>query len=106
MRTHLARVFIVALAVLIGLSLVSRGSLAAGVGQACGGAARTACDAGLWCEHQQGMCSNAAAQGTCVELPIACAAIFQPVCGCDKKTYGNDCERRGKAQKDHDGPCK
>jgi hypothetical protein len=69
---------------------------AAGVGETCGGVANISCSAGLWCEPQAGQCEGADISGKCVRVP----------CGCDKKTYNNDCERlRAKVQKSSDGGC-
>ncbi|HEY0713978.1 MAG TPA: Kazal-type serine protease inhibitor domain-containing protein [Polyangia bacterium] len=83
---------------------------AAGGGQAgamCGGIAGFPCATGLYCELGPDTCKIADAAGVCRPKPQACAEIFQPVCGCDGKTYGNDCERAtAGAAKAHDGACK
>lgn len=79
---------------------------AAGEGATCGGIAGIQCDAGLWCDPRAAMCGGADIQGTCVRVPDVCATVMQPVCGCDKKTYSNDCERRrAKVAKAADGAC-
>ena len=96
---------------LIGFALLSALSAsplwAAAIGETCDGIAALQCDAGLWCEHPAGQCKVADGSGTCVkELGPVCTAIYLPVCGCDGKTYGNDCERkRDKVQLDHIGEC-
>ena len=46
-----------------------------------------------FCELKAGTCSEKGA-GKCVVKPEVCTEIFQPVCGCDNKTYPNDCFRR------------
>jgi hypothetical protein len=74
-------------------------------GQACGAGAL--CDKGLWCEPKA--CASQA--GVCVAVPRLCIArkktkSFQPVCGCNSKTYSNDCFRRAyKTGKWHEGKC-
>lgn len=80
---------------------------AAKLGETCDGIAALRCDEGLWCEHQGGECNVADGSGTCAkEEGEMCYLVYLPVCGCDGKTYGNDCERRrGKAQLDHEGEC-
>ena len=73
----------------------------------CGGIQGKTCPAGQFCDFPAGSCKTADAQGTCVPRGDACTDIYKPVCGCDGKTYSNDCERiRAGIQKDHDGECK
>ncbi len=94
-----------ALALFAGAGLVEAAG-AAGLGQPCGGTAGIGCDGGLFCELNAGGCGNAIAEGKCAVAPQVCNMIYMPVCACDGKTYGNDCERRrARVQKAHNGRC-
>jgi hypothetical protein len=84
------------------------GAAAAGLGQVCGGRLGIGCERGLFCEFPVGTCGNANVEGVCVRSPRFCAQrlALRPVCGCDGKSYRNDCHRRRMAvAKQHGGRC-
>jgi hypothetical protein len=85
---------------------VPRPGGAAGEGEVCGGPQRVTCDGELWCDPAPGHCGEADAAGRCVKVSPMCTQNWQPVCGCNRNTYGNDCERRSnRMAKKADGAC-
>jgi len=98
-----------------GVSVASEGECddGGGSGQTCGGIASLDCATpGEFCNYEEsaggqgcdGTISDAA--GVCQTTPEACEDVYEPVCGCDRHTYGNACEAHAAGQSAmRDGAC-
>ena len=63
------------------------------------------CPGAQFCQFPTGTCGNGVG-GTCKNKPDLCGMWFDPVCGCNGQTYGNDCGLLvGGMSKAHHGEC-
>jgi hypothetical protein len=58
----------------------------------CGARAGNTCTSAEYCAYREGeFCGAADAEAICQPRPVVCNQDYRPVCGCDRRTYGNAC---------------
>ena len=112
MRLHFGRL-VAALMLVSGIAsgsawaATASGPNSANLDEPCGGPNHITCNSALYCQLPAGQCSAADVPGVCAKAPDFCMRVSRPVCGCNGKTYPNECEaRHAKTAIDTTGACK
>lgn len=94
-------------AAVAGVSVASQGSCEDKGDKSCGGLQGKKCGKNEYCNFPaEAKCGQGDQSGSCETRPDACAAIWQPVCGCDGKTYSSGCHAANAGVSvAHDGTC-
>jgi hypothetical protein len=62
-------------------------------GRVCGGRGGSPCPDGQFCDFPiSSICGAADGPGVCTTPPEVCNDLYDPVCGCDGRTYSNACD--------------
>jgi hypothetical protein len=107
MRSYFRNGAAAALLALAAAALGSVAARAANLDEACGGPNKITCNSALYCQLPAGQCGAPDVSGTCSKAPDFCMRVSRPVCGCNGKTYPNECEaRKARVAIDSTGACK
>lgn len=88
------------------LALATCGPADATVAHRCGGVPYRQCGPASYCQMTPQQCRIRGGSGVCITRPRICPEIYIPVCGCDGKTYPNDCQaERAGVSVLHRGAC-
>ncbi len=76
-------------------------------GRICGGFTGNTCESDEFCKFPESICSDAVDDtGLCTPVPTGCFDVWEPVCGCNGRTYGNECKAdAARVSILHQGPC-